>query len=563
MKNNKVLNGIRGWWCYEILGLNYRKRGFSRVFLAVIYSIIVYISVAITLFIVVTKFFACLNLDILTDEEGSINIRLILSMSLVLLVSFIISLYLTKIIFERFAPKRIIRDKKYILSLFENRSDSSPVPTRKKLIEKIYGEAKNVEDKDSYELILKSINENVEPIKAFLESPGKERIMCLNGGWGSGKTTALLIAINETKQEKNRYIYEAALKYLGNTKELINDILGTLEDSLRELGVKIDSSVDLLIRNFDTKPDKMFMNFLKNRRSLATLSSELILRLNSEYKKAKCNKTIYITIDDLDRLMGEDIIDVISFLSVLKNLNFVRIIIPADLNVVYAALDNYKVVDPPKFVAKYLPYSNCVNIQSECDMVERVLSSKLMYAQEKEQKPDFGVYPSIASIFIGMLAELMLNETRNMKNYRYRWLKSKNQELPTEPMSENLSQLLRAPVIMSKNFDNSYGWFDYNNSIKKFQNIVCALNKKHGVRETPIPLNRLFDDSVYNLIDNWIFPYMETRWNIFGFTVRDALNMLGKVKYNNLPVEPAEQFVYVFNQLFPNDRLEMNNERIN
>ena len=73
----------------------------------------------------------------------------------------------------------------------------------------------------------------------------------------------------------------------------------------------------------------------------------------------------------------------------------------------------------------------------------------------------------------------------------------------------------------------------------------------------PIRISEAFSDEEYSdIIDPWIFNFMEQRWDIFGFTIRDAIDVLESIEYDNLPKNPAEQFVHVFNQLFPDDQMK-------
>lgn len=50
---------------------------------------------------------------------------------------------------------------------------------------------------------------------------------------------------------------------------------------------------------------------------------------------------------------------------------------------------------------------------------------------------------------------------------------------------------------------------------------------------------------------------MEKWWDIFGFTIRDALDIWESIRQKEeLPKDRAEQFVYIFNQLFPDRQIK-------
>lgn len=476
--------------------------------------------------------------------------------SLAIISAFVLSIFIVREVFRRIVPRRIIRDKEYILRLFWGRGENSPAPTREVLIKNIYGEEVSVKNKENYNFINQTINNNVDSIKIFLaQNKTNNRLLCLDGLWGSGKTTSLLVAINESDLPDNRYIYEAAFKYRGNVNEYINDTLATLEDALLESGVRVKDDISNLIKNYDTNPKKFFVNFLKNKRDLNILTADFVSQLNEKYRVSECNKNFFVIIDDLDRLQGEDIVEVLSFLSMLRNLKFVRIIIPVDLSVVCRSLEVYKIIDPPRFIEKYLPYSNSIRIQSKYQMVEGVLQDRIL-SKQKKQNRGVNTCPAIAAVYIYMLEKVMLDETKNFKNIRYRWLNTSVQNISDELTSEKLRQLLLAPKIISKNHSGIYDWDTSYNNIQKFQNIVYALRVAERPGGVKIKVSQVFSESEYSVICNWIFTYMEKRWDIFGFTVRDAVNALDVVKYDKLPDDPVHQFIYVFNQLFPDEKLK-------
>ena len=550
----KNLEKIRKWWRIANNAIVEKMVRNRAIIMTLVFSVVVFIfffGVLILSFDTVRYVFVVLWRNILDCEFITKHAYFLLSLLLSISIAYVVDIF----DYRRLMPEIKDRDKKYILEMFTDRGDESPVPTRRKLIENILSERPREKNREEYEIIRQYINQNIDHIKLFLRQEHDSRVLCLNGKWGSGKTTSLLIAINEYNTSKNKYIYEAAFKYSGNVDEYLKDILNTLGDVLLSFGITTNSFLDSMVSNFDSSFRKTLGNTFKNWRDFNTLTTELTMKLNVKYRESGCKKKVFIIVDDLDRLQGKDIIRVLSLLSMLRNLTFVRIIVIADLNVIYEALDKCDVVDPSKFVEKYLPSSRSLLIQSGYEMVNTLLGEKILYAQ-KDGSGLENVHPIIAAVFIGLLAEEMIEQTRLMAHYRYRWLRKANQELPPAPITESLSQLLQAPGIMLKGRDD-YAWADWNNNLRKFQNIVYALEFEVSPGKGMIRINKMFDEGAYELVYSWIFPYMEKRWGIFGFTVRDAFNMLGSIEYSNLPTDPVEQFVYAFNQLFPNESLEV------
>ena len=308
---------------------------------------------------------------------------------------------------------------------------------------------------------------------------------------------------------------------------------------------------------------------MRNHKETNLPSSELIYKLNRQYENLKTEELIYIIIDDIDRLQGKEIIDILAVLSILKNLVFVRVIIPADLDVVCKALDTYRVVESQRFIEKYLPSQMSIKLSSNYDMVEKILLDKIDHTGGTWEKASPNeARPALAAIFIGILAKRLEDETRNYKSenksVRYAWLSNapNPQRLP-DNINEPLFQLLQTPLIIraKESFRDKYVWNTNYNNITRFKDVIYAIKKRLGERgrsATYISINEHFSDEEYSdVIDSWIFDYMEKRWDIFGFTIRDALDMWESIRQKEeLPKDRAEQFVYIFNQLFPDRQIK-------
>lgn len=478
------------------------------------------------------------------------------------------TIILTSILYSIICPKIVIRDKNYVLALFKDRSSRSPSPTREELKVNIFGGKRAPKELDKELSIL--IDDNVKPIKAFLDNKSNQgNTLCINSKWGTGKTTSLLIAINETKNLNYRYIYESTFKYNGNANEFINDLLMALNSTMTELGIKSKKATTSLIKNLDSDYRKTIINAIKHDFQVESLSADLILELNEQYDKLTEGhgvKTIFLIVDDLDRTQGEDVVRILSLLSILRNIKFVKLIIPADLRIIQKVLDEYKVVDSPQFIEKYLPVQNSIVVKSGFEMTKNILSSKIQ-TQNKEMRSQDAAKPTLAAIYIGMLANEMQSQTRNFAKIRYNWLDSGTyQEKPERP-NEQLNQLLLAPItlynVANAQSNDKYDWDSKFNNITKFQNIIYALRKAPSGTNMPIGINTLFCTDDYDIIEYWIFRYMEMRWDIFGFTIRAALDVLESVRYSNLPQDRADQFIYIFNQLFPEQQLWRDNRSKN
>ena len=480
---------------------------------------------------------------------------------LFVLVLFMIIIMAIAIVLYKICAKKIyIRNAHYIERLLSSNNSGEPACNREELAKRIYG------DKRKNPNIPKKINslidESISPIKKFLSEGGNDNTLMINAKWGAGKTTCLLIAINEAGQEDNRYIYESAFKYRVNSGELFGDVLTALRETLLELGVKANNPIDSIIRNLDKDINNTLLNVLKKRNEVDALSSDAVYRINEKYRKRKIINKIFIIIDDLDRLKGEDIVNVLSFLSILRRLEFIRIIIPADRAVVCNALKADGIMEPQLFIEKYLPSQKEVRIKSNYEMAYSVIA-KMIRGRKGNKGKD--VRPAIEAIFLKMLANEMKRQTFGFKNYRHRWLQvgAIGAEEKIDFINEQIRQILSIPTIIRSNNKEGaekYRWSTKYDDMRETQNVVYALQERIGGPENPTIINkwRLFSADDYNYaVKTWITDYMEKRWDLFGFTIRESRNTLSGIKFEQLPEDELEQFVFVYNQYNPTRKIDI------
>ena len=127
--------------------------------------------------------------------------------------------------------------------------------------------------------------------------------------------------------------------------------------------------------------------------------------------------------------------------------------------------------------------------------------------------------------------------TKCNNNFRYKWLCSDPHQKIAKltSLSEELTQLLHSPIALS-----SYA------NRKKTESDKASINVQDAFT----------NDDYANAVEPWVFDFVETNWELLGFAIRDVLDELSSVNYNQLPKNPAKQFVYVFNQLFPDEKLK-------
>lgn len=498
------------------------------------------------------------------------TLKLDLSMNL---LELIVLIFLAIIFIRHLAKSHKCRDSKYFLEILNDENPDAP-KTLDGICLNIYGEKYTKEEKKK---LRELINCNIEPIKNFLKSRNNRKILCLNSKWGSGKTTSLMIAIDEEKNnlKNERFIYESPFKYKGNLNEFIDDFLETLEDTMIELGMitKWKGMSRQLKNNLDPNPKNTFINIIKNSCFLnERLSTELIYEINEKIKKKGTRNTIFVIIDDIDRLHGLDIERILGLLSILRKFVFVKIIIPADLKVICEALGKDNVVEPGKFIEKYLPVYPSVKIKSGFDMVEGIILDKVCALRKDTNIPKKELRPALAAIYLAILSdELAKNYQQSKDKRRYAWLSS-NPSFP-ENMNENATQLLiEAPKALrsTPNFrsdsysgNEKYYWDVNYNHIGRFQDIIYAIKKYQtisSILKTTYIRDDFTEEDYEKVVESWIFKYMEKRWDIFDFNIRRALDILNSIDCGKISQKGAKQFVEVHNMLFPDRQIKSSSD---
>ncbi len=488
----------------------------------------------------------------------------LVSFDMVLALNFVLCascLTFILVILYKSCVKRIkIRDANYIEKLLSSSNDGEPANKRSELAKRINGStSKSLEVPKSIDRL---INTSISPIIRYLTGDSDDNILMINAKWGAGKTTCLLIAINEAQCKENRYIYESAFKYRVNRNELFDDVLTALRETLSEFGIKTNNSIDSIIRNLDKDASNTLLEVLKKRGEVDALSSDAIYRINEKYRKSKVTNKLFVIIDDLDRMSGDDIVNILSFLSILRRLEFVRIIIPADRAVIAGALKAAGIIEPQLFTEKYLPSQKEVRLMSNYEMAYAVIEKMI---RSKKGNKGKNVRPAIGAVFLKMLSNEMKRQTFGFKNYRHQWLQAgaKGAVEKIDLVNEQIRQILSIPTIIearNKGDAEKYRWSAEYNNIRETQNIVYGLQEKVGSLERPTIISkwRLFSDNDYNYaVKSWTMNYMEKRWDLFGFTIREARNTLSGINFEQLPEDELEQFISIYNQYNPTRKIDI------
>lgn len=487
-----------------------------------------------------------------TEEPLSQFAKIIMLFSISLSIFVALEILCFKKIYH---PNKTEYNSEYISKLMMSESLRAPAVTRQQLMQKITGgRATTCDIKKAKEMT----DSNIRPIKRFLASKKStsDNVLIINSRWGSGKTTSILIAINESAKINNYYIYESAFKYHGNLDEFTKDILETLKNIMAKMNIRTESLFRDLAVNLDSNIYKTFANFIANKNSSAMLTSEIIYQINKKYSDAKLQERIVLVVDDMDRLLGHDILEILSLLSVLRRLKFIKIILPVDLAVVNEALRNEKVVEPDRFIEKYLPEQQAIKINSGYDIVKDIAEGKIRHAQKVfDRNRNFN--PAFAAILFKVYSIKLTSEAKNYHGKDFNWLFKNDFSLNKLP--DNISRTAKViysatryvnlnprPNLDIIDFEGSIEW-SASRGINHFEDIIlCLKSRKRG------RIAKSFSKEDYeDYVASWLFAFAENSWDVVGITLRDVLDVAREVAQAEMPDNPAKQFTEVFNCLFP------------
>ena len=449
-------------------------------------------------------------------------------------------------------------------SLFSN-SKNLPATSREDLLKKVVGKKKV--DVKYEEMITGYIDQNIDSIKNFL-SCSDENVLVIESAWGTGKTTSLLIAIDEFNQNtlEYKYIYESAFKYTSGRSEYFHDVLNAICQILETYGVKIRIEVKDLMDNMSSDLSKTVLKMITANSIAPTLSSDMIFRINEKVNKKDLKIKIIVILDDLDRLDGDDIIKVLSFLSVIRRLNFVKVILPLDINAVISQLDD-KVYRPEQFIQKYLPDQISLHIKSSYEMMENVAIAIIKEKMKLEDDQLELCYPIWEAVLLLMISRRIRAELDQGREYRYDWLSSKRitqYENNKEWLHGVVLTILNAPhyavahtekVFSGAMGRNGYSWVSSNSNIRQFQHVIWALRRYD--KNTPIRICECFIEEDYQeVVASWIRDYAKDNWVSFGFSLRDIINIINGEMAVDISDAKGEMFVNAFNTFFPQSKLK-------
>lgn len=450
------------------------------------------------------------------------------------------------------------RNIQRVVGSLESEDTQLPVTKKEVLIERIIGHDAPPEIIAEIDSIIQN---NTETIKAFIFN--NEKTLLVEGKWGAGKTTYTLIALHESLQSDElkytdyRFIYESAFKYVAEFNEFKKDILTIIDSILSEQNIFEPFIFSELINNLVSK--KYGIPILNPRINLIT--TDIINNLNEAYEKRRRKKVhppfrIVIIIDDVDRLLGNDIIQTLAFLSVIRRLKFIKIILPIDRDVIIDQLNKANVTDSQVYINKYLPDQSSTKIQSNYGIINSILSKKIRKEMNTYYE-DEQIRPILECFYIKAFSErLQENMRRNRVDSLGNW--AMNNSYPKELLSRDeydSEYILDARDSLTKHLSGQdYSFLGPSNN---FESLIYMLRYKDKRPRANSSFPLRVDEELYEkCIKSWVMPFTESKWIKLNLSIREANDMhnryIKKIRESVTDkMLPHEIFVKAFNIVFP------------
>ncbi len=478
---------------------------------------------------------------------------------------------ITTVIYCRRQHLPQIRNIYHLNKVMSQNRERSPAVDIDSLMERTLGSEICKKGGDDYDQVRGIVMENVSPIIDFLDGGCKyNNTLIVSAPWGAGKTTSTLVALNLrdiSGQKIYRYVYESAFKYTDNTGEFGRDVTAAIFDVLAELNISSTEDFDNLLQNISFEPANFLQSIFKVfQQNPAALTTDLVSKINERYFKYIENSKnlpldLTIVIDDLDRLQGEDAVNVLSLLSIIRRFSFVRIIIPVDPTTVSAQLGEAHIYQPEKFIQKYLPEQSTVELKSTAEIIEIIARQNIKGLQKKLPEGETGFCAAWAAIIIKLVSNRLNRTPGELGDRTFQWLNLDEggygrRPIPQDAMSPRLWKILTA---LSENIDNQvlrktneygkkYKWLDSSPSdARKVEDFILKVLCRDSTRA----MSDFTEDMYYDLIAPWIFSFAKEYWSDIDATLRDVLDIIHAHDFSNLDEDLGRQFKQVMAQLFP------------
>lgn len=423
---------------------------------------------------------------------------------------------------------------------FKRESLDNPPVTLGDLARRHYNDGVQKVNAENLSVVMDVLGPQILPITKFIEQDSSQsNILCVDGKWGSGKTTRVNIAINELKEQEKKCVkvyYESCYKYMiPGMSEYSRDMYSNIQAFMSVLGLGNYLLSDLIM---DQSSKGLYSRIIQQDFN-ATAS---INKANSKYREKGLTEKLIIIIDDVDRLSNpNDIYQLFSIVSIVRRLSFVKIIIVCDKKRINSLLSNGDKAYDSKFLNKYIPDSNSVYVESEYLSMEEQALYLLNKNYEELNKPKKSIDKNN---FCGAWSLIIIDHIDNEIQRIYtakkeridviRWL-SGSVSMPVEIVNSmptwinSLRVLISNPNLIINDYDGAK-WEEVKVSkgdFKVIRNKLLKLNKNNSGKLINI-LKDIEFDAAYKFIES-IYKFASNNFEDIGLNYRDLQNSINKV----------------------------------
>lgn len=172
----------------------------------------------------------------------------------------------------------------------------------------------------------------------------------LAGSWGTGKTTFLGYLKEDMSKKKRNYVdFNPWLS--SSTETIIKDFFHTLNGKLNELGIELEDEFDEYVKLLFRWSDKTFADKVSEALKLDEDNDLSALRERLAKGLNLLDGNLYILIDDIDRLQGKEIFEVLKLIRNTADFNHIVYVVTCDKDYMLQSLQD-QIKKPDEYLKK-------------------------------------------------------------------------------------------------------------------------------------------------------------------------------------------------------------------
>lgn len=264
-------------------------------------------------------------------------------------------------------------------SLLDNSAWSSNPVSPINNLEQLLGMYGYKEDDLHNTAVLSNYYSQLIKVQSFIEGGGKSNLLAVTGRWRSGKTSAVNIALDMAKvNNRDLFMRVSCLNYTKSVDSLIKDVVFDISVGVRKKwGVDISKELSAMGDNMSPQsigPVDHLISYSNVNRQ--TVSHLILNKINRKLRNT--NGSLYIIIDDVDRLVGDEVRHMLSFMHTLASISIVKQIVCIEWDATIHNLAEAGVYQPESYINKFIDCrANSIHLSSQYEMIEKLALNRI------------------------------------------------------------------------------------------------------------------------------------------------------------------------------------------